>query len=569
MLLRLHLPSLIGIPDSWSALQSERLQQVAIQAFERAVTTLDIPGVQIEFVHMLQEKRVRPATRSVPQDFARRFSVAQSLDTAASVQMPGTTKGDTQLQITQPHSTRPDFHAPDNDDLRTATNIPPHRAQPRDTRPGIHAPDNDDLRTAINIPPDRVQKHNRSVQFDTSHFANPESSKSLPKETHTERADLPIISTTDDNIIEDSFPSVAVLQGEGSGYVYAGGSPHVKAQNLARALHWWAYLLGNDGFAVLQSKDFSSDGPFYVMRLLGAVRLEEGSAFTLPAGEQAISLSASMLQSADYSIVTVVDDKGRSFFGNRAHDHWNYTRVMQTLAHIPLQERTIDPAFISEIAHAQFNHVIPPPGDSSMIEIITWMDRALFAAMPWAKRAAYLNLLIAAWKTEREKATLLEIICSTHAGAELEAIFALLRKQRKYEKLFERFDAQLYELLLVLGEFVADQKLDWRYLATLLSDVELPSQAARLIQRDTLQGLLNAAEALRYWLQNKWESISFLVSDSDEITGPLEYTFELLWMVEKAQSGDLQAQLLVTEIVMQTGTAIAQAMRGLQYAREL
>lgn len=541
MHLRLHLPSLIDIPDSWSALQSERLQQVAVQAFERAVTTLDIPGVQIEFVHMLQGKRVRPTTRSVPQDFARRFSVAQSLDTAASVQMPGTTKGNTQLDRPQQHN----------------------------TRPGIHVPDNDDPRTAINIPPDRVQKHNRSVQFDMSHFGNPESSESFPRETHTERADLPIISTPDDDIIEDSFPSVAVLQGEGSDYIYAGGSPHVKAQNLARALHWGAYLFSNDGFAVLQLKDFSSEGPFYIVRLLRAVRLEEGSAFTLPSGEQAISLSASMLQSADYSIVTVVDDKGRSFFGNRAHDPWNYTRVKQTLAHIPPHERTIDPAFISEVAHAQSNHVIPPPGDYGMIDVITWMDRTLFAATPWAKRAAYLNLLIAAWKTEREKTTLLEIICSTHAGAELEAIFALLRKQGKYEKLFERFNAQLYELLLVLGEFVADQKLDWGYLATLLSDVESPSQATRLTQQGTLQGLLNAAEELRNWLRNRWESINFLFSNPDEIAESLEYLVEFLWIVQQAQSGDLQAQLFVTEIVVQTGTTIEKAIRGLSYAREL
>jgi hypothetical protein len=609
MRLRLHFPSLIDIPDSWSALQSERLQQIAVQAFERAVTTLDIPGVQIEFVHMLQEKRVHPTTRPVPQDFARR-SVAQALDTAASVQMPGATKSDTQLEKTwqrdtwpgiraldndalrgamnippertQQHNTRPGIHAPDHDDVRGAMNIPPERTQQRNMRPGIHAPDHDALRGATNIPPERVQQHNRGVQFDTSHFGNPESSEFLPRGDHTERADWSINSTPDDDIIGDSFPSVAVLQGEGSDYIYAGGSPHVKAQNLARALHWGAYLFGNDGFAVLQPKDFSSEdiavlqpkdfsseGPFYVVRLLGGIRLEEGSAFTLPSGEQAIGLSASMLQSADYSIVTVVDDKGRSFFGNRAHDSWNYTRVKQTLEHIPLPERTIDPAFISEVAPAKTNQAVPPPGDHGMIDIIAWMGRALFAAMPWAKRAAYLNLLIAAWKTEREKATLLEIICSTHTGAELEAIFALLRKQGKYEKLFERFNAQLYELLLMLGEFVADQKLDWRYLATLLSDVEQPSQATRLTQQRTLQGLLNAAEELRNWLQSRWESISVLFNDPEEVAETLEYLVELLWVVQQAQSGDLQAQLFVTEIVVQTGTTIEKAMRGLSYAREL
>ena len=569
MRLRLHFPSLIDIPDGWNALQRERLQQVAVQAFERALTTLDIPGAQIEFVHTLQEKRARPASRSVPQNFTRRSAAVQPLDTATSVYIPSTTKHDTQSDITQQRNTPPGVLVSSNNDLRRATNTPPDITQQRNTRPGIHVPDNDDLRRATNIPPDRVRQHNRSVQFDTSHFADPENSEPLPIKADTERADWPIISTPGDDIIEDSFPSVAVLQGAGINYIYAGGNPYVKVQNLARALHWGSYLFGNDGFAVLQTKSSSLEEPFYVVRLLGTVRLEESRTFTLESGEQAVGISASLHQPADYSIVTVVDDRGRSFFGNRAHDPWNYTRVKQALAQIPHHERMIDPSFISEVAHAQSNQFVPAPGDHGMIDIIAWMDRTLFAAMPWAKRAAYLNLLIAAWKTEREKAILLEIICSTRSGAELEAIFALLRKQGKYKKLFERFDAQLYELLQVLGEFVADQKLDWRYLATLFTDVELPSQAARLRQQETLQGLLNAAAELRNWLQNSWKSISFLFSGPDEVAGSLEYLAELLYIVQQAQSGDLQAQLFATEIVMQTGTAIEKAIRGLSYAREL
>src|SRR5213594_282107 len=136
MRLRLHFPSLIDIPDGWNALQRERLQQVAVQAFERALTTLDIPGAQIEFVHTLQEKRARPASRSVPQNFTRRSAAVQPLDTATSVYIPSTTKHDTQSDITQQRNTPPGVLVSSNNDLRRATNTPPDITQQRNTRPG-------------------------------------------------------------------------------------------------------------------------------------------------------------------------------------------------------------------------------------------------------------------------------------------------------------------------------------------------------------------------------------------------------------------------------------------------
>ncbi len=67
--------------------------------------------------------------------------------------------------------------------------------------------------------------------------------------------------------------SMAVIQGRGNTYIYVGGSPFVKAKNLARAMQWGAYLFGGSGYAVLQPKGASPDGPFYVAHLLGSFKL--------------------------------------------------------------------------------------------------------------------------------------------------------------------------------------------------------------------------------------------------------------------------------------------------------
>jgi len=187
------------------------------------------------------------------------------------------------------------------------------------------------------------------------------------------------------------------------------------------------------------------------------------------------------------------------------------------------------------------------------------MDRALFAALPWKKRYAYLILLIAAWRSEQEKTILLHIICSTRTGAELAAIFALLRKQGKYAKLFEHFDIQLYEMLQVLGDFTPDYGLDWHYLAAIVTHAVHSFQALHAMQ-EMLQELLNMASGLLEWLVSR--RVNFLFSASEEIAVLPEQLSLLLWLIQKARSGDRPVQMFLTEVVAQTDSPIKKAIRG-------
>ena len=336
-----------------------------------------------------------------------------------------------------------------------------------------------------------------------------------------------------DQLRPDRFPEVAVLQ-NGDAIFYAGGSPYIEARNLARAFRWGAALFGRSGYIVLQPKGALVADQFYVVRLVR--RTDPGSG---------VGVNASILPLQDYVTVAVVDRKGRAYFRKRVNDPWTFAQVERTLAKVPVEQSTID---------------------LSAVRFIVMMDRAIFAEIPWEKRAEYLELLLQAWTGEREEHAMLEIIHSTRCRAELEAIFALLRERGRYEQLFADLDERVYQLLQFLAEFVIGEPIDWRYLVALLSAINVLPDLPLLVQPDAGQGLQWAAHALHVWLQSACDGVGLRCSRTDEMVESVEMLAAFLWVVEQARQGNAEAQMCVTQMMMLGGAGCVQALVGLDYA---
>ncbi|HEY5005953.1 MAG TPA: hypothetical protein VII61_22525, partial [Ktedonobacteraceae bacterium] len=506
----------------------------------------------------------QPMTYVVPHDRMEHIFAAPSLDTPISGHTPASNQNTPQVGGAQIHPIRTDVHVDNNNPARSSDTHPERTQQRHHPLLDEHYPDQ-----AIGPLSEGRQvfatNSHPNVVYDDG-FAHPQQYPIALEEGDFAQANGPIIHSLADSVSEERFPEIAILQGKGGAYVHAGGSPYVKAQNLARALHWGAHLFAHDGFVVLQGEAASSAGTFFVIPLKEPVQFAEESTFSLASGEQVIGISASLLHTTDYTIIIVVDDRGRSFFGNREQDPWTYQQVAQTLAQLNLHEPALNTPMLSEVMDAQAEQTRLAPTDHGILSIIGWMDRTLFAALPWKKRYAYLTLLIAAWRSEQEKTILLHIICSTPTGAELAAIFALLRKQGKYAKLFEHFDVQLYEMLQVLGDFTPDYGLDWHYLATVVTHAVQSFQAPHAAQ-ETPQELLNTASGLLEWLLSR--RVNFLFSASEEVAVSPEQLSLLLWLIQKAHSGDRPVQMFLTEVVAQTDSPIKKAIRGFSSVRPI
>jgi len=379
---------------------------------------------------------------------------------------------------------------------------------------------------------------------------------------------LIIQTSAGDRITEENFPQTLVIYAVGNNPIHVGGSPYIIAGNLARALRWGNLLFGAQGYAVLQPRKGSPAGPFYVVKLLKPLNLKDlGNLGTSPTqeGEMVGAFRSLLVSSTDYLTVTVVTN-GVPLLSNIARDFWNIETFKNVVERISLNEGSLRRDEVQMAVNTLLRKAHAAEGESGEVDVIVKMDRTIFAVMPWEKRVEYLILLIDAWTWEREEIAILEIIHASRNVAELEAIFALLREKGKYEQLFDDLDGRVFELLQMLGEYRVGQPLNWDYLAKLLLKIGfLPP----VMVEDTVQELKDLAAGLLDWLQSTWEGIKFLFTKPLEVLEGLGHLVELLWIVDKAQSGDPEAQAFVTQMVVQACSATAKAIRGLEYAEEL
>src|SRR5205807_446617 len=99
------------------------------------------------------------------------------------------------------------------------------------------------------------------------------------------------------------------------------------------------------------------------------------------------------------------------------------------------------------------------------------MGHTVFGLMPWRDRARYLELLIRSGLTPERRIAVFEVIRGTRSEAELEAVFAIVRRAGAYEPLFADLDDHMFKLLTLLGEFRSRSTIDSRYVVDLVVEL--------------------------------------------------------------------------------------------------
>lgn len=390
-----------------------------------------------------------------------------------------------------------------------------------------------------------------------------------------------------DTLISEQFPWVPVVEHASDGVIYAGGAPYVRTANLARAMDWGEQLFSDSGFAVLQSQSAPSAGDFNVVGLLPSADSRNGLIMGEEEGKDVAS-EAVLLHPEGYSIVTVAQSEGTQIFGGAGRDLWDIALFNEVLNTSTTEQGQVDQSTMpqedifsgragsgSQRRAAQKDLPLTQgwmsssPSvyvDEEMIDLIASMERTVFAAMPAEKRRECLTLMINAWNGERDEQTLIEILHAAQEAAELRMLLALLSRAGLYEQLFVRLTQGVYELLKQIGASQTEQSLDWRYLLDALPalGIELPELGSRL----ALVELQQIAAAFANLIEQASSEIQHVVTTID-LADNVQGVSAFFWMVQQAQADDPGAQTLLTNLVGETCTLPAQAIRGLDAIEQL
>lgn len=370
-----------------------------------------------------------------------------------------------------------------------------------------------------------------------------------------------------DRIVRRDFPRVTVLKGLGPTYSFASGNPYVVATNLWHARQWGNDLFGELGYAILLPDNAAFDGPFYVVGLDHPLR--SADLHQIGADDQGNpGYAGYLIKPAHYSTVTVVTaDKVPLFRFRQGQAGWTLDMFEKALARVPRGQRALDPTSVQ----SAISFILPAPSDQGPsddreLDLLVNLNRTAFAAMPWETRVRYLLLLLDAWGDDRRRHAIVEIVEASTSGAELEAIFSLLRERGVYEKLFAKLDSEAFGLLEYLGEFRQEQSLDPRYLVNLAIELGLiPSVAPD----DPLRELQRMVDGLLGWLSGMLGGFVDLFMNFDQFLDAIPHLGQFLWVLLKAENGDPEALAFVARMLRAGAARVLKAMRGLAYAEEL
>jgi hypothetical protein len=373
-----------------------------------------------------------------------------------------------------------------------------------------------------------------------------------------------IVTDAEDVVSRHELPYVTVFHAPGNVYLFAGGSPNVASQNLARAVEWGRYLFARTGYAIWRRQGESGSEAFWTAGLRRALPLRElllddgTSTPTGRIGDLEVRSVGGAHSVYSPGLVAIVLPEGIALVD--AGGPWTAGAFDAALRSVPREEAVVD-RFTAQ--YVGWKLVQAARTDEAVLAQIVKLDRALFALVPWEERARYLELLVRGGLDDARRAAVLELIRATRAEAELEAMFALVRRSGVYDELFEDLDDDLFGLLVLLGELEPEAKLDWRYLVRLAYELGLSSG-------DPERGLDRAAQdALRESVVGLLEEIAFVFTRPGDVVAGVGHLLELLVLVDRAERGDLEAQAHLTALLSKGAESLAKAIRGLRYADRL
>ncbi|MCD0449193.1 hypothetical protein LO762_08330 [Actinocorallia sp. API 0066] len=387
-----------------------------------------------------------------------------------------------------------------------------------------------------------------------------------------------------DVIVRSDFPAKPVIRLIANTWVMTGDGAHVASPSLARALAWGRVLYRAHGFAVLERLDPHAAERFVMVPLaepLLSHRFGDGGpATTHPGGDGTPGLRVGqgrVQPLKGLSVVAVATGDGHYAVDLAPRARWGPAALRREVARTPRAER-LDPAVTARVAEslltAEGTGAEPGTADDVMLRHIVAMDRDIFAALPWERRAAFLTVLSGLrWPSARQKRAMVELVASARSGAELEAMAAILRENGAYGRLFTTLDGSVVELLLVLGRTRPRRPMSPRFVGALFRDLSLlPSSGEDAQAPDVLRRTRVAANGLSLWVRSTVDGVIDLFTHPPaELIRGVAHLAEFVLLVRLATGvpPDPAAEAELKLIADQAGAAIRTAMAGLEYAEEL
>jgi hypothetical protein len=382
-----------------------------------------------------------------------------------------------------------------------------------------------------------------------------------------------ILTAFEDRVVREPLDVRLAFRAPGNRYVYAGGAPYVEAGHPARAMEWGRYLFGGSGFVVWSRAD--REGTRFVVAgiepgsLEAAGRLERagsrpvggGLALRPPLpGELFLPGEGGPARNDPLrAIALVTADDLAIVRGAGGPARVPGAGVERPVAIV--EEAVVDPLEAQYVAAALTHPMRSGSFDPRLVELVVDWDRAIFAVLPWERRAALLQLLIRSEHSRRREA-IIEIVRGTEVRSELDAVFAAIRGGGVYPLLFETLDGQVFALLQELGRRAPQRAgVDWEYLAGLFLELGLPLDPERSVGR--------ALAGARMWITGTIEGFAFLFTRPDQVVAGVAQLGRLLWTLDLAAHGDRESQAAIDRMVSSAAQAIADAIAGMHDAESL
>lgn len=382
-----------------------------------------------------------------------------------------------------------------------------------------------------------------------------------------------LTTSAGDRIVNAAFPSQAVLARGGAGTgetVRAGGRPHVRAATLARAVAWGRLLHAAHGFAVLAAA--SGELPFVAVALEAPLDARDLG----PLGEQAPGDGAggaaaaaarrpALVADADRAAVLVVTRDGRELRAGAG------AAPLLAPAAAAAPSEPIAPADVAAVraalpelgavaAAAAPSLAAPEPlvleGETVYGELVV-LPRALLLAMPWRRRAAFLQQLAAAPEGQRERRAIRDLLRATRSLGEIEASVSLLRRAGAFGDLIGRLDEDAYDVITLLGAYRGGPAPGWPRLVQVVA-----GERARTPAPDPDAPLLPRVD-------EDGRRIAALTSDPPNALLGLRHLSELEWTFSRAQAGDRGARELAATLALRAAPQVGPLLAGLGYAAEV
>src|SRR5262249_51922107 len=141
------------------------------------------------------------------------------------------------------------------------------------------------------------------------------------------------------------------------------------------------------GYAILQPDDGSSHGPFTVVGLVEPLSIKDLEGLDEGRGTRR---PAELIRPARHTTVTVATADGILLFRRGAGQGWTEQKFLSELERLSPEQRALDPGSVDLAAE----FVTQGADAEHVAQLLSGMDIALFAAMPWDVRANYLEILL-------------------------------------------------------------------------------------------------------------------------------------------------------------------------------